>query len=375
MSVPELNSPTIEASSQCTDHMIIATWNLKTGWADPELKPYSNFSISPTASCLHYATQCFEGLKMYRGYDGALRLFRPNLNCERLLISSSRISLPKFDPKEIEKLIIALAAFDGPKWLPKSRPGSCLYLRPCMMGTDAGLGVATPKEVTFFIIATFMPPVAFPHGLRLLADEKVVRAWPGGFGYAKLGANYGPGLMATLEAKKKGLHQVLWLFDGIVTEAGASNFFVVWKHPRTSKLQLITAPFGEQKLILDGVTRRSILQLARERLSSPSLYRNNNYKDLDSQHVFEPLEIVERNFSIDELTQAINENRVLEAFSSGTAYFVSPVHIIHYKNQDYQIPEAINKGESYCELFKTWLMNIMYGKEAHEWAVIIDEKI
>ncbi|KHJ32716.1 putative branched-chain-amino-acid aminotransferase [Erysiphe necator] len=319
MSVPELNSPIIETASQCTDHMIIANWNITTGWADPELKPYSNFSIPPTASFLHYATQCFEGLKMYRGYDGALRLFRPDINCERLLISSRRISLPEFNPKEIVKLIIALAAFDGPKWLPRSRPGSCLYIRPCIMGSQAGLGVASPKEAILFIIATFMPPAVFPHGLRLLADDTVVRAWPGGFGYAKVGANYGPSLMATFEAKKKGFHQVLWLFDDIVTEAGASNFFVIWKHPTTSKLQLVTAPMNDQKLILDGVTRRSILQLTKERLWSPSLLLSNHRKYADAQKYFEQLEIVERNFSINELIQAIKEDRVLEAFSSGTA--------------------------------------------------------
>ena len=54
-------------------------------------------------------------MKMYRGYDGKLRLFRPDCNCNRMLISATRISLPPFDPKELEKLIMALIAVDGPK--------------------------------------------------------------------------------------------------------------------------------------------------------------------------------------------------------------------------------------------------------------------
>jgi branched-chain amino acid aminotransferase len=70
---------------------------------------------------------------MYRGFDGKLRLFRPDANCRRMLISSTRIALPGFDPKELEKLIIAMISVDGPKWLPK--PGTFLYLRPTMIGS------------------------------------------------------------------------------------------------------------------------------------------------------------------------------------------------------------------------------------------------
>lgn len=70
---------------------------------------------------------------MYRGFDGKLRLFRPDCNCQRMLTSATRISLPGFDPKELEKLIIALVSVDGPKWLPE--PGSFLYLRPTMIGS------------------------------------------------------------------------------------------------------------------------------------------------------------------------------------------------------------------------------------------------
>ncbi|TQS37466.1 hypothetical protein Golomagni_02057 [Golovinomyces magnicellulatus] len=367
MSVPDMDSPIIQSASQCTDHMIIATWTATKGWADPELKPYGNFSLPPTSSCLHYSTQCFEGMKIYRGYDGALRLFRPDANCKRLLVSSHRVGLPAFDPREVEKLIIALAAVDGPKWLPKSRPGSCVYLRPSMIGSEAALGVATPNEVIFFIIATFMPPAVFPNGLRLLANNEGVRAWPGGFGYAKIGANYGPTLMATKQAKKKGFHQVLWLFEGAITEAGASNFFVIWRAPKNGRLQLVTAPLDDNKLILDGITRRSILQLVQERLSlsaSPIKFDDK---------ILETLEIVERNFTIDELVQAINEGRIFEAFASGTAYFVCPVYLINYKNRDYQIPISLGKSGVYTELFKRWLIEIIYGEKAHDWAVIVRE--
>jgi branched-chain amino acid aminotransferase len=304
----DFSDPLVNTSSICTDHMIKAVWRAETGWDAPELKPYGPFSLMPTASVFHYATECFEGMKVYRGYDGKLRLFRPDCNARRLLLSSTRIALPGFDPGEVEKLIIAMMAVDGPKFLPKSKPGKMLYLRPTMIGTQAALGVQVPKEAMLFIIATYFPELgdAMPFGMKLLASQNdEVRAWPGGFGFAKVGANYGPSLAATGEARARGYDQVLWLFgqDSTVTEAGASNFFVVWR-TREGKLQLVTAPLGD-KIILDGVTRRSVIELAKERL-------------VDDK-ILEAIEVVERKYTMDEIVEAVDEGRIVEAFACGTA--------------------------------------------------------
>ena len=271
----------------------------------------------PTASVLHYATECFEGMKIYRGYDSKLRIFRPDRNCCRMLKSATRIALPAFDPKELEKLIETFVAVDGEKWLPKSRPGSFLYMRPTMIANDDHLGVQRPKAALLYIIACCFPRMDAvignlaptvsgldekqKTGLRLLASkEDTVRAWPGGFGFAKVGANYGPALIAQDEARARGFHQVLWLLgkECDVTEAGASNFFVVWR-TREGRVQLVTAPLGE-KIILDGVTRRSVIELARERLA-------------------EDIEVVERKYTMYELEEAVEQGRLLEAFASGTA--------------------------------------------------------
>lgn len=204
----------------------------------------------------------------------------------------------------MEKLIVALVSIDGDKWLPKSRPGTQLYLRPTMIGSAAALGVAAPREATLFVIATFMPPFAQPDGLRLLASRESVRAWPGGFGFAKVGANYGPTLAASAEARSRGYDQILWLLDGNVTEAGAANFFVVWR-TREGGLQLVTAPL-DGKIILDGVTRRSVLELARQRLTTGNT-------------PLEKVEVVEREYTMEEVAIASKEGRLVEAFAAGTA--------------------------------------------------------
>src|SRR2546423_8253285 len=94
--VPLPNSAEVWSQKVATDHMLTCTWTATSGWAAPEIKPYGPFSIMPTASVLHYATECFEGMKAYRGHDGKLRLFMPERNCSSMPQSALRIALPGF---------------------------------------------------------------------------------------------------------------------------------------------------------------------------------------------------------------------------------------------------------------------------------------
>ncbi|KAE8444991.1 hypothetical protein EG329_013997 [Mollisiaceae sp. DMI_Dod_QoI] len=371
--VPEVNSKEVFDMKTCTDHMLKVTWTKDKGWHEPEIEQYGPLTMMPIASCLHYATQCFEGMKVYRGYDGKLRLFRPDKNCARLNMSSARVALPQFDPVELEKLMKAFLAIDGPKWLPKSRPGSFLYLRPAIIGNGPEINVTAPAEVLLFMIAVLWPDFAAPRpgaapappGLKLLASKNDTRAWPGGFGYAKVGANYGPSFVAHLEGRKQGYDQILWLLgpDHHVTEAGASNFFVVWK-TREDALQLVTAPL-EGKIILEGVTRGSVLDLARERLIDGSEYLTSKVGSI---------EVVERQFTMPEIVEASKEGRLVEAFVAGTAYFIMPVSAINFKDEEIEIPMGDGSTGHYTALMKKWLKDIMYGNVNHEWGVIIDEE-
>ncbi|KAF2142547.1 uncharacterized protein K452DRAFT_286974 [Aplosporella prunicola CBS 121167] len=384
--VPAPNSPEVYAQRTCTDHMITASWTAAQGWAAPELKPYGPLSLMPTASCLHYATECFEGLKLYRGVDGRLRLFRPTRNCARMCTSAARISLPGFAPEELAKLIARLAAVDGPRWLPKDRSGQFLYVRPTLIANDQTLGVQKPKEALLFVIFALFPnmdvsiPAALPNGtttdgtaarpgLKLLASrDDMVRAWPGGFGYAKVGANYGPSLLAQGEARAAGFDQILWLFgqDSAVTEAGASNFFVVWRTAESGRLQLVTAPLDD-RIILDGVTRRSVIELAQQRLA-------NGYKAADGdEELLEPIDVVERRFTMLDVLAAAEEGRLVEAFAAGTAFFIAPVGLVHFRGRDLDIPLAKGESGPYARVIKGWLKAIMYGEEQHEWGVVVEE--
>ncbi|RDH30528.1 aminotransferase [Aspergillus welwitschiae] len=373
--VPLPGSPEKLSHSHCTDHMVTVRWTVANGWETPEVRPFENLSIPPTASCLHYATECFEGMKVYRGFDGKLRLFRPDCNGERLMNSAKRSSLPSFRYEEIKRLIAKLMQIDGPRWLPKDQPGRFLYLRPAMIGSGPHLGVQTPKEALLFIIAVPWPDPSkkvseqpgVPSGLKLYASQPdSIRAWPGGFGYAKLGANYGPSLLAHGKAQELGFDQVLWLFgeDRQVTEAGASNFFVVWENKETKKLELVT-PSLESQLILPGVTRRSVLELARERLTQ-------------SVGKLAAVDVVEKHFTIGDVEEAWKEGRIVESFVCGTAFFVTPVKLIRNGDVDMNMQEAGAERAGYAAQIKAWLEAIMFGMKgeaAHEWGYVIDGEV
>lgn len=186
----------------------------------------------------------------------------------------------------------------------------------------------------------------------------MIRAWPGGFGNAKVGANYGPSILAQAEAVQRGYHQVLWLFgeQGYVTEAGASNFFVLWKTKDTGVLEMVTPPL-EQGIILEGITRASVIELAREKLT----------------HVA----VRERKFTIHDMIEANDEGRLLEAFAVGTAYFIAACSEIRYGDAEILLPLGqagadVAKCRKYSSLLKDSLKGIMFGNAVSAWAVEVE---
>ncbi|KAK7207819.1 aminotransferase [Myxozyma melibiosi] len=348
-----------------TDHMLQANWNVKTGWSAPAIIPYAPLPLDPACSVLHYGTECFEGLKAWRNKKtGKVHIFRPDLNARRMNKSCDRIALPSFSDEEFVKLLLKFVqiekrflAWEGEVEMADEDDHDFLYLRPIMIGTTPQLGVATPSDAMFLIIASRIPAYN-SKPLRLLASspEQAVRAWPGGFGAAKVGGNYGPTMRPMSAAAKHGYDQILWLFDPerrLVTEAGAANFFVVWSTP-AGKTEIVTAPLSNGT-ILDGVTRRSVLELARERLACESL------------------EVIERDFGIDEVVKAHEEGRLIEAFACGTAFFVAPVAELGVDGRDIKVPlESNGKSKSYAQTIKKWLTEIFTGEVEHRWAAEIE---
>lgn len=225
-----------------------------------------------------------------------------------------------------------------------------------MIGTQRTLGVGPPGSALLFVIASPVGPY-FPTGFKavsLEATDYAVRAWPGGVGDKKLGANYAPCIVPQLEAARKGFHQNLWLFgeEEFVTEVGTMNFFAAIKNRETGRKELVTAPLDGT--ILEGVTRDSILALARERLEP------------------EGWVVSERKMTMRELAEAADESRLLEAFGAGTAAIVSPVRRIGWKGRmvDCGLREDQEAGEIAVK-FKDWIERIQYGEDEHPWRYVL----
>ncbi|KAJ3318404.1 branched-chain-amino-acid aminotransferase [Gonapodya sp. JEL0774] len=123
--------------------------------------------------------------------------------------------------------------------------------------------------------------------------------------------------MPQVLAEKEGFQQCLWIWDEerVVTEVGASNFFVFWVNEHGQK-ELVT-PSLEEGLILPGVTRSSVLHLARS---------------------WNEFRVTERRLLMPELVRAIKERRVIECFSSGTAAVITPIRAIGYEGRDLVVP-------------------------------------
>ena len=293
-------------------------------------------------------------MKAYKSPDGTIRLFRPDRNMRRLNRSSARLALPTFDSQKMIDLIGAFCKVDS-RFIPAEK-GYSLYLRPTMIGTQRTLGVGPPGSALLFLIASPVGPY-YPTGFKAInleATDYAVRAWPGGVGDKKLGANYAPCIVPQQQAAKRGFHQNLWLFgeEEYVTEVGTMNLFIALKDKETGKPELVTAPLDGT--ILEGVTRESVLELARERLEP------------------EGWKISEKYIRMKDIAEASQEGRLIEVFGAGTAAIVAPVRKIGWKGE--MIDCGLKDGEETGEIalkMKGWIENIQYGEEEHEWRYVL----
>ncbi|KAJ7390998.1 branched-chain-amino-acid aminotransferase [Desmophyllum pertusum] len=344
---PDVNS--LVFGAEFTDHMLSVEWSADNGWDEPKITPYQNLSLAPSSSTLHYALECFEGLKAYRGDDNKLRLFRPMENMRRLNRSADRACLPGFDGEEFLKCLKHLISIDR-EWVPYSNKCS-LYIRPTLIGTQPALGVNKSSTALLYVILSPVGPY-FKTGtfspVALLADPSFVRAWPGGCGDSKMGGNYGPTILAQRHAEMQGLQQVLWLYgeERQITEVGTMNIFMLWINENGEK-ELVTPPLNG--MILPGITRKSLLELAKS---------------------WGEFKVTEKEFTMEDVIKASQDNRIKEMFGAGTACVVCPVNRILYEGQNIMIPTMENL--EITKRFYEELTAIQYGRTPSSWSEIVD---
>jgi branched-chain amino acid aminotransferase len=303
----ELDPANMEFGKLFADHMLAVEF---TGgeWQQPRIVPYGPLSISPANSALHYGQAIFEGMKAYRQADGSVSLFRPQANWQRLNASAERMAMPTLPEDIFLQGLRELIKLDA-AWVPNVA-GSSLYIRPFMFATDGALGVR-PSDTYHFGIITCPVAAFFTKPVRVRFEQKYVRAAPGGAGYAKNAGNYGAAMLPSKLAQQEGYHQLIWTDASehqYVEESGAMNvMFVIDGTILTPELSTS---------ILDGITRRSVLQLATDW----------------------GLPVEERRVSSREVVAALQEGRLTEAFGVGTAATIAPIATIGHEGHDYDLP-------------------------------------
>lgn len=323
-----------------TDHMFIVDYNEGQGWHDPRIVPYGPLQIDPASKVLHYAEEIFEGLKAYRTAGGKIQLFRPKDNIARMNKSAERLCLPQI-PEELALAGITKLVEVEQDWVPHEE-GTSLYIRPFMIGLDAALGVHSSHHVQFIVVVC---PVGayYPEGLapvKIYVESEDVRAVKGGTGMAKTGGNYAASLRAGDRAEKQGYSQVLWL-DGVhrkyIEEVGAMN--VMFK----VNGKILTPDLNGS--VLDGITRRSCIQLL---------------KDWG-------YEVEERRISAEELFDAAENGTLEEAWGTGTAAVVSPIGELAMDGK--KVTVSNNQIGEITQKLYDQLTGIQWGRVAdpHDW--------
>ncbi|MFA6938232.1 MAG: branched-chain amino acid aminotransferase [Treponema sp.] len=257
-----------------TDKRFVA--NFKNGkWDNGKLTTDDKVVITECAGVLQYSQSCFEGLKAYTTEDGRIVTFRPDLNAARMEDSCKRLVMPPFPQKKFIDAVLSVIKANK-AWVPPYGSGATLYVRPYMFGSNAVIGVKPADEYQFRILVTPVGPYfkggAKPITVRL---SDLDRAAPHGTGNIKAGLNYAMSLYNIVDAHKNGFAENMYCDPATHTyieETGGANILFVTKDGK------IVTPKSDS--ILPSITRRSLIQVAKDYLHIPVEERKVNKNEL-----------------------------------------------------------------------------------------------
>ena len=318
-----------------TDHMFYCDY-INGEWQQPKIVPYQPMTIEPSARVFHYGQAVFEGMKAYKDHNGNAFLFRPEDNFNRINISAARLAIPEFPKDYFMNGLTSLIKMDSDWIFPGL--GNSLYIRPFVFAIEPAIAAAPSEAYRFMIICS--PVKAYYSGkVRVLFAEKYSRSADGGVGFAKAAGNYAAQFYPTRLAQEKGYQQIIWTdakTHEYLEEAGTMNMFF-----RINDT-LVTAPTSDR--ILDGITRKSVIQLAEDLNISTEV----------------------RRVTVKEIKEAAENGSLKEIFGTGTAAVISPVSAFEHGGSVFEIPDLEN---SYATRFKQHLLKIQHNEaeDKHNW--------
>jgi len=265
-------------------------------WQRFDLLPYAPLQLDPCTKIFHYGQEIFEGMKAFRQPNDEIKMFRPEQNARRFNQSARRMSMAEIPEDQFLHACEVITAYC--KHLVPKRLGESLYLRPFMIATEVGLGIKPSKQFLFVIIAS--PSGAYFSGdsVKVYIERDDIRAAHGGIGFAKTGGNYAASLQSYTKTIDAGCDQTMWLDEThqYIEEMSGMNFMCIIDG------ELHTPAMRDT--ILDGITRKSVLEIARA----------------------EKIKVFEDQLSIDFVLKAVESGHCTEAFVCGTASVICPIN-------------------------------------------------
>lgn len=322
-----------------SDHMMYCDY-IDGKWQTPQIVPYGPMEFNPSSKVFHYGQAVFEGMKAFKDDNGVVHLFRPEQNFERINKSAVRLAIPEFPKEYFFDSLETLLKLDY-DWI-KPGHGNSLYIRPFVIATEEGVAAA-PSDRYRFMIITCPSQAYYNKPIKVLFAEKYSRSANGGVGFAKAAGNYGAQFYPTNIAKSKGYDQVIWTdanSHNYLEEAGTMNIFF-----RIGD-KLLTAPTSDR--ILDGVTRKSVIQLAEDN----------------------GIEVEIAQVEVERIKNAAKAGELKEIFGTGTAATIAKVVAFEHGGEEFDLPVMNNP---YSDLMKKSLQDIQYNRveDKHGWLLDI----
>ena len=257
-------------------------------WMDGKFVAWSDANVHILTHSLHYGLAAFEGIRCYKGKSGSA-IFRLQEHVDRLFDSAhiGMMAMP-YDRQQIAEAIIETVRVN--------RLDAC-YIRPLVYIGYGAMGVHPGNNPIQVAIAVwrwgaYLGEDALANGMRACVSSFTRHHVNVSMTKGKISGYYVNSIMAKREAKAAGFDEAIMLdAEGYVSEGTGENVFIV----RRGKLK--TTPLTS---VLEGITRNSVIELARER----------------------KLVVVEERFTRDEMYVAD------EVFVTGTAAELTPVREI-----------------------------------------------
>jgi len=221
-------------------------------WFDGKMVPWREARVHVLTHTLHYGMGVFEGVRAYEA-KGGTAIFRLQAHTDRLFRSAHIMAMPMpFSKDELNEAQKAAVRENGLK---------SAYIRPMAFYGSEGMGLRADNLKVHVIVAAwewgaYLGDEGINHGIRIKTSSFTRHHVNITMCKAKANGHYINSMLALSEAQRDGYDEALLLdVEGFVAEGSGENIFIV-------RDGVIYTP--DLTSALDGITRATVIQLARE---------------------------------------------------------------------------------------------------------------